>query len=82
MGLICRLCQKVKPDSVRGAWLFLLTRQHAIWTLSYELLDPLGGVGVQPSTHAGTGQTAASGEGERGVTDSPEARTKKPSTYL
>lgn len=42
-------------------------------------MDPLGGVGVQPSADAGTGQTAASGEGERGGAESPEARTEEPS---
>lgn len=41
--------------------------------------DPLGGDGVQPSTDAGTGQTAASGEGERGGADSPEAGAEEPS---
>lgn len=45
--------------------------------LSCSFVDPLGGDSVQPSTDAGTGQTAASGEGERGVPHSTEARTEE-----
>lgn len=45
--------------------------------LSCYFVVPLGGDSVQPSTDAGTGQTAASGEGERGVTHSTEARTEE-----
>lgn len=41
------------------------------------LVDPLGGVSVQPSADVGAGQTAASGKGERGVPDSPKERTEE-----
>lgn len=64
-------CQKAKPDSDRGADL-----RHEHRRLD-NLLLPLGGVGVQPSANVGAGQAAASGEGERGVTHSSEARAEE-----
>ncbi len=79
-GSLCRPCQKVQPDSVRSARLLLLTMREPVTRL--RLVDPPGGVSPQSSANAGTGQTAASGEGERGVTDSPEARTEEPSKWF
>ena len=84
MGLTYRPCQKVKPNSCQRC--VVISADHVTachQTLSScEFFDPLGGVSVQPSTDAGTGQAAASGEGERGVTGSPEARAKESSKLL
>lgn len=62
MGLACtfRPWEKVKHDSARSVVISVdgvLTCNQI--TSSCELVNPLGGVGVQPSTDAGTGQTAA-----------------------
>lgn len=47
-----------------------------------NMVLPLGGGSVQPPVDAGAGQTAASGEGERGGPDSPETRAEEPSKHV
>lgn len=86
MVLADSLCQKVKPNPVKHAWLFLLIIHHQqSLNRRYGCIDivyPPGGVSVQPSMDAGARQAAACGEGERGGHEPPEAGAEAPSKLL